>query len=169
MRLADRWQVPTTANHAPLKIIHLHESEVERLVAACEEVGWYISLEETTRAAQTGGAFSVKDGFWKVDLFVVQGDPFADQALERRQQVILMVTGETAWLLSPEDVIIHKLRWCEGKRLERHLRDIAAILSFRFESLDLDYIDLWASQFEASGLWAGLIDDYRARSTENSH
>jgi hypothetical protein len=112
--------------------IQIAEPGVEGLVAAFEQLGWYISAEEIIRATQTGGAFSVNDGFWKADIFAVQDESFELETLERRRTITLPLTGQTAWLLSPEDVIVHKLRWCQGKPLDKHLRDITAILNARY-------------------------------------
>ena len=143
--------------------IQLDEADIAALVTACEARTWYISANEVARAAQTGGAFSVNDGFWKADFFVVKNDPFAATALARRQERILSMTGQTAWLLSPEDVIVHKLRWSEGKPLDKHLRDITAILSNLYATLDLAYVTHWAAEFSAGDLWAGLLDAYRGK------
>jgi hypothetical protein len=45
--------------------------------------------------------------------------------------------------------------------LDKHLRDITAILNARYHTLDLLYITRWATVFDAGMLWAGLLDAYR--------
>jgi hypothetical protein len=152
---------PRTTQDIDLSIV-LDEAGAAALIQACEEAGWYISPEETNRAAHSGGSFSVNDGFWKADIFVVR-DAFGLEAMTRRQQEELFLTDEVAWFLSPEDTILHKLRWCAGQPLDKHLRDITAILHVQGDDLDLDLITRWAIVFDAGMLWAGLLDAYRQR------
>lgn len=153
---------PRTTQDIDLSIV-LDETAAPPFVLACEQLEWYISPQETMRAVQDGGTFSVNDGFWKADIFVIAGDAFGIESFKRRRQEKLFLTGEIAWFLSPEDTIIHKLRWCGGKPLDKHMRDIAAILHVQNDRLDLDYITRWAVTFRAGDLWAGLLDAYRRR------
>ena len=43
----------------------------------------------------------------KVDFWLAQNEPFDQKMLERRQRISLF--GESAWISTPEDVILHKL------------------------------------------------------------
>ena len=109
--------------------IQLSESDASALIKACEEIGFYIPPEETSKAAQSGGSFSVNDGFWKADLFVVKESYlFAAQAFQRRRLETVPDVPDPVAILSPEDKIVHKLRWCEGKPLDKHMRDMVAVL-----------------------------------------
>ena len=142
--------------------LQLKETDNDRLVYACEARDWYISREEIIRAVQSNDSFSINDGFWKADCFVVTDDTFAIEAFQRRQQHILSLTGQLTWLLTAEDIIIHKLRWCEGKPLDKHVRDITAILTMQWNRLDKVYITRWADMLGAAELWRSLIDDFRS-------
>ena len=137
---------------------------VAAFAAACEALDWYVSRDEVARAAQAGGSFSVNDGFWKADLFVVGGDTYAVEALTRWRQGQLSLSEQPVWFLAPEDVIIHKLRWCAGELLDKHVRDITAILQMQAGRLDLALITRWAGEVGAGALWAALLDAYRRRS-----
>jgi hypothetical protein len=147
---------PRTTQDIDLSI-QLDNAGAASLIAACQELGWYISPEETARAAQVGGSFSLNDGFWKADIFVVRGDPFAEEAFRRRREVMPFLGGKPAWLLAPEDVIVHKLRWSGGKPVDKHVRDIAAIVHAQGDRLDQAYITRWAAALGTGGLWAAIL------------
>lgn len=140
--------------------LQLKEADIERLVKAIEAHDWYISRAEVTQAVQTGDSFSINDGFWKADCFVVKDDAFAVDAFQRRQQHMLSLTGRLTWLLAPEDIIIHKLRWVEGKPLDKHIRDITAILIAQYDRLDIARITAWAATFGAGQLWSSILIAY---------
>jgi hypothetical protein len=146
--------------------IQLNEADIDPLITACEALEWYISSDEIERAMQTNGIFTINDGFWKADLFVIGGDKFATEAFARRQQGPLSLTGETAWFLRPEDVIIHKLRWCAGKPLDKHMRDITAILSAQYDRLDITRITEWAATFDAGQLWSSILKTYHEQEND---
>jgi len=88
--------------------------------------------------------------------------------MTRRRQQKLFLTGELAWFLSPEDTILHKLRWCAGQPLDKHMRDITAILHVQGDQLDVNHITQWAAAFSAGELWAGLLDAYRREQHKRS-
>ncbi len=141
--------------------ISLDEGAVETLVAACEALGWHITRESAQEAVRSGGTFSTNDGFWKADFFVVRNDAFAVEAFGRRQQGLYALADQQAWFLSPEDIILHKLRWMQGAPLDKHMRDIIAILHVWYDKLDLAYMARWVEQFGAGGLWSGILDIFR--------
>ncbi|HEY68096.1 MAG TPA: hypothetical protein G4N97_07480 [Thermoflexia bacterium] len=47
--------------------------------------------------------------------------------------------------------------------MDKHLRDIAAMLAVQGEDLDFDYIEQWAAHIGAAELWQALLDEYRRR------
>jgi hypothetical protein len=84
--------------------------------------------------------------FTKVDLFPVTDHPLSEAQIARRQRVEPEV-GVAFWVLSPEDVILQKLRWYElGERVsDRQWRDIVGVLSVHRGRLDEAYLDRQAS------------------------
>lgn len=141
--------------------ILLDADGAEPFAAALESLGWSVSRDSMRHAVVGGGTFSATDGFWKVDFFVVQHDAFALEAFRRRALRTYLLTGQQAWFLSPEDVILHKLRWCAGRPLDKHVRDILAILSAWYGALDLAYVSRWVAAFGVGALWAGILDAFR--------
>jgi len=47
--------------------------------------------------------------------------------------------------------------------MDKHLRDIAAILTVQADRLDFDYLQKWATHVGAVALWQALLDEYHAR------
>jgi hypothetical protein len=79
----------------------------------------------------------------KVDIFVAApGDAFTQSRLSRR--MVTEVLGIPAWVATPEDVILAKLRWRLESRSEVQWRDCIEIASV--QCLDADYLWSWANE-----------------------
>lgn len=137
------------------------QNAVAPLVTGVEALGWYIARESVQHAVAAGDTFSINDGFWKADFFVVKDDAFALEAFRRRRQGTLALAGQRVWFLSPEDIMLHKLRWMDGNPLDKHVRDIVAILGVWYTELDLAYLSRWVAEFGTGELWAGILDRFR--------
>ena len=51
----------------------------------------------------------------------------------------------------------------ESGRIDKHLRDIAAMLTVQGDDLDSDYIEQWAARIGATDLWHALVGEYHRR------
>lgn len=93
------------------------------------------------------------DTAFKIDAFIADESEFTRAEFERRVKVELQY-GLTAWLSSPECVVIRKLRWYElGNRVsDRQWNDIVKVLEVQNGSLDEDFLDHWAGQFRLLSL-----------------
>ncbi|HYF36489.1 MAG TPA: hypothetical protein VD994_14440 [Prosthecobacter sp.] len=78
----------------------------------------------------------------KVGLFELFDDEFVQEQFRRRRQIRSEPLMRTAWLPTPEDVIIQKLRWGRSKDLD-DARDVLAVQGP--ESLDMSYIMKWCA------------------------
>jgi hypothetical protein len=85
--------------------------------------------------------------FTKVDLFPVREDPLSEAQIARRQRVE-PEPGVGLWVLSPEDVVLQKLRWYElGDRVsDRQWRDLVGVLSVYKGRMDEAYLDSQAAR-----------------------
>lgn len=86
----------------------------------------------------------------KVDFFRLAGDAYEMERFARRQSVTIL--GEPAFLASPEDVILHKLRWYTISPSDRQLNDSVGILAVSGDLVDNDYLDHWANQIGVTDL-----------------
>ncbi len=143
--------------------------EANRFVAAFQALGYHIDLETVVDAFIYRQPFNIIDaeGGYKADIFMI--DPDEPSELEqsamarRRREVYDPDTGAETYLYAPEDVIVYKLKYYLSGRMDKHLRDIAAMLAVQGEDLDFDYIEQWAAHIGAAELWQALLDEYRRR------
>jgi hypothetical protein len=100
----------------------------------------------------------------KVDVFVVQSGTFNAEVLARRRRCELSGGARPlfGWIASPEDVILHKLKWYRsgGEISERQWLDIANVIKVQGPSLDQAYIDHWANELSVADLWHKARADY---------
>jgi hypothetical protein len=118
---------------------------------------YYLSLPAIIDAVKQRSCFNIihtREGF-KVDIFVRKDDPFEKSALERRVFVTLSdVPQEPIAVLSPEDVVLFKLRWYrQGQEVARQqLDDVQGILQSKAGQLDDDYLNRWAIELKVVDL-----------------
>jgi hypothetical protein len=86
---------------------------------------------------------SRSDPPFKVELFELFDDPFVLSQFQRKRRIQSVQLQREAWLPTPEDVIIQKLRWGRNKDLD-DARDVLAVQGL--ETLDMSYIEQWCSQ-----------------------
>ena len=143
--------------------------EANRFVQAFQAQGYYADLEAVVDALvyrQPFNIIDVESGF-KADIFLV--DPDEPTELERsamarrRREMYDPDTGAATYLYAPEDVIIYKLKYYLSGRIDKHLRDIAAMLTVQGDDLDSDYIEQWAARIGATDLWHALVGEYHRR------
>ena len=92
---------------------------------------------------RTFGSLIATDGSGKVDLIMRDDDAWGRSAFERR--VLREDPGlGRAWFSSPEDLLLAKLEWSEG-RSELQLRDCRSIVRLD-PALDWPYLERWAAQ-----------------------
>ncbi len=141
-------------------------SEATRLVEAIQKLGYYVFLDAILDAAIWSTPFNVIDSEsgYKADVFLFQPTPLEQSVLEHRRRVVYdEKTGASAMLYSPEDAIIYKLKYYLEGQMEKHPRDIAAMLLVQGDELDYEYITHWASEIGALDVWSELLAEYRRR------
>lgn len=80
----------------------------------------------------------------KIDFWTLRSDRFEISIFERRLSVNLL--GECAWIVTAEDVILHKLYWDSITPSERQVGDVAGIVAVQSDSLDRAYLQKWAAE-----------------------
>jgi hypothetical protein len=90
-----------------------------------------------------------------VELFELGADPFLQSRFARRRQEYSAQMQRHAWLPTPEDIIVQKLRWARPKDIE----DAASVLAVRsLASLDMAYIEHWCALHGTTGRLHAVIE-----------
>jgi hypothetical protein len=73
--------------------------------------------------------------------------------------------GIEAWFISPEDLILSKLKW--RAESEKQRRDVLAVMKVQEGLLDLDYLRQWAEQLGLSELVEQLLGQASTESLDD--
>ncbi len=84
----------------------------------------------------------------KVDFWLTRPDAFHRGMFERRRRE--QFEGQSLWLCTAEDVVLHKLYWNKISPSERQLFDVRGVLQVRGDRLDWNYINSWAQQLSVT-------------------
>ena len=79
-----------------------------------------------------------------IELFDLSGEPFDRERFARRKATVL--AGRPAWLPSPEDVVVQKLRWASLAKRPQDLIDATNVIQVSGEFLNWPYIEEWCSR-----------------------
>ena len=138
-------------------------AQVGEIVAAFGRWGVYVTPIDVivTELMPHGKPFNVIDGCSgaKADIYPVGGAGLAGSAMQRRRQMVWDIdSGQTAWFLAPEDVILFKLMYYRdgGEVAHKHPSDIAKMLAVIGPEIDREYLDQWASRIGVQDLWRQL-------------
>ena len=109
-------------------VADLGPDDVDVLVAAVES-DFHVVVEAVDRAVRDRSSFNLihEEMLVKADVFVPPDDPvFREQLVRSRRVALLSNPGSEVELASPEDVVLHKLRWYEmnGRVSDRQWRDV---------------------------------------------
>jgi hypothetical protein len=91
---------------------------------------------------------------YKAEMFLLKPrDALREAGLQRRQLVDLGPALGQVYVHSPEDLILNKLRFFRISQQTKHVRDIASIVLYQGEALDMAYIERWAQTLNLSDEW----------------
>ena len=139
-------------------VADLDPEHIDALVAAVES-DFHVVDEAIQRAIRERSSFNLihEETLVKADVYVPPDDPTLREQLVRSRRVALRSEpGSEVELASPEDVVIHKLRWYEmgGQVSDRQWRDVLGVLKVQGQSLDLAYLKRAAAVLGLSELLA---------------
>ena len=130
-------------------------NNLEKALMALSEVG-YVDKNSIERALMRYGEFNFIDGKTgvKVDFWVLSRNSFDSGRLKRR--INRKILNKNVYFISPEDLILSKLRWYKQAESSRHLEDIESILKIQ-KKLDLRYIRKWAKEQSTIKIFERLL------------
>jgi hypothetical protein len=98
-----------------------------------------ITFESVT--GTTRYQFQLRDHDFKIEVFLLSGDPHDRERFARR--VPADVQGASAFLPTPEDVIVMKVRWYAIARRRKDRDDVVNLIAVQRDRLDLPYVRVW--------------------------
>jgi len=123
--------------------VDLGPEHVEALVEKLTD-RFYVPLEQLRRAARERVSVNLihLPTAMKIDLFVAGGTPIDADVLRRRVPFVPDSTARPVHVYTPEDVLLHKLRWYRngGETSERQWRDVVGIVRVQGPALDRGYL-----------------------------
>ena len=137
-------------------VVQLEPTTISRLAAKLLpdfQLNPQLSFETVT--SSTRYVLDVPAEEFKVELFLLSDDPHDCARFERRRR--LEVLGGPAYLPSPEDVVITKLRWSRHGNRQKDLNDARDVIAVSGPQLDWPYIEQWCDAHET----LKLLDDLR--------
>ena len=126
-------------------IIELFEPQIEKLTSALRRISKmsYVDEHMVRWAFERKGEFNfihIESGI-KVDFWISKGDEFSRGELRRR--ISKVIAGQRVCFVSPEDLILNKLRWHKESGSELQLRDVEVVMKFQ-KKLDKKHLIKWA-------------------------
>jgi hypothetical protein len=135
------WGIPRSTLDIDL-ITGLKPGQISLLIKAISPGnGAYLDEEAVREAVSTGGEFNYipAESGLKVDFWVIKdGDKTGQLELKRKKKEIF--EGQEIFFISPEDLILSKLRWARMSESTRHAEDIRSVLTASGKNLDLEYL-----------------------------
>lgn len=138
------WGIPRTTHDLDF-VIQLPPSAVMSMVEAFKD-DFFLDEAAVRSAYQAPYQFNAIDtrSTLKVDFWLMRKTSFEREMFARRKQKTLF--GESAWIGTAEDVLLHKLYWNQITPSSRQLGDAAGIAIVQKGNLDLVYLRLWAKE-----------------------
>jgi hypothetical protein len=144
-------------------VADVREAHIAPLVAALE-AQFYIDADMIRDAIQYESSFNViyLEGMIKADIFIRQKSAWVDMEWSRRRiEKLGLGDAPSAYVASPEDMILQKLRWFRlgGSVSDRQWGDITGMLKVQQPTLDYAYLKQWAAYLTLTDLLALAYDD----------
>jgi hypothetical protein len=91
-----------------------------------------------------------------IEVFELSVDPHDRERFRRRMRAELH--GHPAFLPSPEDVVVTKLRWARRARRTKDMEDLKNVVGVQRGFLDLTYIRTWCDQHGTRELFEQILE-----------
>lgn len=118
-------------------------------------VEFIADLDQAKAALKGGSSFNLlhRDTILKVDVFPCR-TAFDREAMGRAVHITLPGLEEPLRVSTKEDILLAKLSWYRlgGETSERQERDIASLVAFNRDELDLRYLTRWAGRLGVGDL-----------------
>ncbi|NMB92260.1 MAG: nucleotidyltransferase family protein [Parcubacteria group bacterium] len=142
-------------------VVQLKQAQSFKLISLLRnfsEAG-YIDEETVSKAIRQEGEFNFihPETGLKVDFWVIAKDPVGLKEIKRA--IPQTFNGQVIYFISPEDLLLSKLRWYKLSNSEKHLEDARSILKIMKGKLDKKYIRTEVSKQDILDIWQKLINN----------
>jgi len=139
-------------------LIDLSQSQVNLLFKSYPAEDFHVSLAAMNEAVARRGQFKVIHSASgnKIDFMIAGNSAWTTAQLARRKRVQVLPDLE-AEVAAPEDVILGKLIYFHEGASDKHLRDVAGILTAGGESVDRSYIEKHAAKLNVLNEWWAVL------------
>lgn len=142
---SNRYGVPRATKDADL-VLRVVAADRERLFAALPdvfEIDSQVSFEMVTGTWRQ--IIQIPSIPFMIELFELSSDAHDQSRFSRRK--LLTLLARKAWLPTPEDVIVQKLRWNKIGRRSKDFDDVVAVMAVQGDAaLDWSYIEKWCAE-----------------------
>ena len=139
-------------------IVELLNPQIDSLKKALQEISKvsYLDKNAMTEAVERAGEFNFIDSESgiKIDFWIAGRDPITKKEIERR--IPKTISRQRIYFISPEDLILSKLRWYKESDSSRHLEDVESILRIQ-KDLDLEYLKTESAKQSTSEILGPLL------------
>lgn len=131
----------------------------EQLLALMKEFpesDYYADREQAMNALSHRSQFNIIDFAtgWKIDFIIAEDSEYGRVAMERRRLTDLGTTE--AYVASPEDVLLAKLRWAKLGGSDRQLQDASGIVHTQSTQLNVAYVERWVRELSLEQQWGAV-------------
>ena len=151
---SNYWGIPRSTHDLDF-VLALQLADAD-LFAAAFRTGFFVQAESIRSAFSPPHQFNAMDeqSALKVDFWLLKQDAFERNAFERRRPVSLF--GTPAWIMTAEDVILHKFYRHTISPSDRQLLDATGVYAVQEGSLDQVYLRRWAPMLGVEAELAAL-------------
>jgi hypothetical protein len=134
-------------------IIFPDRDQLSRFLESLSSKDYYVDPEDALDALRRRSQFNIIDyeTGWKIDFILPPFDEFNIEEFERR--VIVEADGIHLTVISPEDIVIAKLRWAKAGESGRQIEDVATVLRIQESTLDMAYVERWVRRLQLEKEW----------------
>jgi hypothetical protein len=135
-------------------VVDLREDDVDALCHQFDPEHFYISRDAALQAVRRQHQFNIihPESGGKIDILTVPRNAWGKTEFLRRQEVQVL-PDLLGYCARPEDVILGKMQYYREGGSDKHLRDIAGILTVRGNLLDRQYIRDWSQRLGLLEIW----------------
>lgn len=140
-------------------VIALIPTKLDILVQSLEAEGFHVPGIEDIRVGRLQTlSITHQETIARADLILADNSEFEQEKFKRQRAIIIPKRG-TLYLVSPEDLILSKLRWCQQSQSEKQTRDVLGIMKVQNQNLDINYLNEKAAQLQLCQLLNQVISE----------